>query len=43
MDAALIVFIIAILIVATVAWKEFGGAQDLKRLRHRLRRDEPHD
>src|SRR6185437_5875529 len=41
MDPALIVFIIAILIVATVAWKEFGGAQDLKRLRHRLRRDEP--
>ena len=25
MDPALIVFIIAILIVATVAWKEFGG------------------
>jgi hypothetical protein len=43
MDAGLIVSIIAILIVAMIAWKEFGGKQDLKRLRRRLRRDQPGD
>lgn len=43
MDPGLIISIIAILIVATVAWKEFGGKQDLKRLGGRLRRDEPRD
>lgn len=43
MDPGLIISIIAILIVATVAWKEFGGKHDLKRLRDRLRRDEPGD
>ena len=40
-DPGLIIFIIAILIVATLAWKELGGERDLKRLRHKLRRDEP--
>ncbi|MGH3267412.1 MAG: hypothetical protein ACRDNS_36130 [Trebonia sp.] len=43
MDPGLIVSIIAILIVATIAWKEFGGKQDLKRLRRRLRRDGTRD
>jgi hypothetical protein len=43
MDPGLTISIIAVLIVAVIAWNEFGGKQDLERLRRRLRRDEPRD
>jgi hypothetical protein len=39
MDPGLIIGIIAVLIVAAIAWNEFGGDEDLRRLRRRLRRD----
>ena len=35
--------IIAILIVAVIAWNEFRGDEDLERLRSRLRRRRPSD
>jgi hypothetical protein len=38
MTPGLIIGIIAILIVAAIAWKEFDGHEDLQRLRRRLRR-----
>lgn len=35
--------IIAILIVAAIAWKVFGGNDDLKRVRRRWRRRSPRE
>ena len=43
MDAGVTISIVAILIVAAIAWKAFGGKEDWERLRHRLGRNEPRD
>jgi hypothetical protein len=39
--ATLIIVVIAVLIVAAVAWNVFGGRGDLERLRRRRRRGTP--
>lgn len=43
MDPGVTISIIAILIVVAIAWKEFGGRQDLEQLRRRFRRSGPPD
>lgn len=39
----LVIFVIAIVIVGVIAWKELGGRDDLERLRGQSRRDRQRD